>query len=225
MNRAAAWSLLLISLVPATAMADKRPMTVDDLFKFKRVSDPQISPDGKLVVYVVGTVDLEKNAIVSNLWLAATDGKTPPRQLTDPARTTAIRAGAPTASASSSSRTAPATNQLWVIDLGGGEARQLTTISTEASNAHLVARRQARSPSSRPSIPSSPTSRSRRATRPNKKKQGGDREEPGQGEGLHPALLPPLGLLRRGQAAAPVRDGFDPALRSGLRRAGEPRRT
>ena len=33
-------------------------MTVDDLFRFKRVSDPQISPDGKPVVYVVGTVDL-----------------------------------------------------------------------------------------------------------------------------------------------------------------------
>ena len=34
-------------------------------------------------------------------------------------------------------------NQLWVIDLGGGEARQLTTISTEAEHRHLVARRQA----------------------------------------------------------------------------------
>ena len=31
----------------------KRPMTVEDLFAFKRVTDPQVSPDGKLVVYVV----------------------------------------------------------------------------------------------------------------------------------------------------------------------------
>jgi dTDP-4-amino-4,6-dideoxygalactose transaminase len=31
-------------------------MTVDDLFRFQRVSDPQISPDGTQVVYVVGTI-------------------------------------------------------------------------------------------------------------------------------------------------------------------------
>ncbi|HZT81748.1 MAG TPA: hypothetical protein VFA26_16095, partial [Gemmataceae bacterium] len=69
--------LLLAALLPLTlpsppaaggegrvrggAAEGKRPMTVDDLFKFKRVSDPQISPDGKWVAYVVGTVDLEKN--------------------------------------------------------------------------------------------------------------------------------------------------------------------
>ena len=39
-------------------------MKVDDLFKFKRVADPQISPDGKQVVYVVGTVDLDANKIL-----------------------------------------------------------------------------------------------------------------------------------------------------------------
>ena len=35
-------------------------MKVDDLFRFKRVSDPQISPDGKHVAYVVTTVDLDE---------------------------------------------------------------------------------------------------------------------------------------------------------------------
>ena len=33
----------------AAAADGKRPMTLDDLFKLKRVADPQISPDGKLV--------------------------------------------------------------------------------------------------------------------------------------------------------------------------------
>ena len=53
----------------------KRPMKIDDLFAFKRVSEPQVSPDGKLVVYVVGRVDLAANKTSSSLWLAATDGK------------------------------------------------------------------------------------------------------------------------------------------------------
>src|SRR5262245_64668773 len=63
--------------------ADKRPMTVEDLFQFKRVAAPQISPDGKSVVYQVTTVDLENNKSSTALWVAATDGKTPPKQLTD----------------------------------------------------------------------------------------------------------------------------------------------
>ena len=36
----------------------KRPMTVEDLFRFKRVSDPQISPDGTKVAYVRRTGDV-----------------------------------------------------------------------------------------------------------------------------------------------------------------------
>src|SRR5262249_20827257 len=40
-----------LMVVPAPAAA-KRPITLDDFFKLKRVSDPQISPDGKHVVYV-----------------------------------------------------------------------------------------------------------------------------------------------------------------------------
>src|SRR5262245_39424359 len=77
--------LLFLFSIPAMIMADqptKRPMTVDDLFKFKRVSDPHISPDGKWVAYVLTTMDVAGNKSTANLWLAATDGKTPPRRLT-----------------------------------------------------------------------------------------------------------------------------------------------
>ena len=77
-------ALLLLALQSAAAPPDKRPMKVEDLFAFKRVAAPQISPDGKRVVYQVTTVDLEKNKSSTALWIAATDGKTPPKQLTDP---------------------------------------------------------------------------------------------------------------------------------------------
>src|SRR5947209_15829246 len=63
--------------------AEKRPMTIDDLFRFRRVADPQISPDGSQVAYVVTTItDPAKNKTESNLWLAAANGTTPPRQFT-----------------------------------------------------------------------------------------------------------------------------------------------
>jgi dipeptidyl aminopeptidase/acylaminoacyl peptidase len=46
-----------------------RPMTFADLQRMKRVSDPQISPSGRWVMFSVVDVDLEKNAKVSHLWV------------------------------------------------------------------------------------------------------------------------------------------------------------
>ncbi len=136
---AAVFAALALLAVPAAVHADgpaKRPMTIDDLFAFKRVSDPQISPDGKAVVYVVGEVDLPTNKITSSLWLAASDGKSEPKRLTNAA---GKKDGHPRWSPDGkrilfeSNRSGD--SQLWLIDVDGGEARQLTKISSEASDA------------------------------------------------------------------------------------------
>jgi len=119
---------------PAMVLAEgKRPMKVDDLFAFKRVSDPQVSPDGKHVVYVVGTVDLAANKTASALWIAPTDGKGEPRQLTNAAgKKDSHPRWSPDGKKILFTSNRSGDSQLWVIDLGGGEAKQLTTISTEA---------------------------------------------------------------------------------------------
>ncbi len=44
-------------------------MTFADLQRMKRVSDPQISPSGKWVMFSVTEVDLEKNSRVNHLWV------------------------------------------------------------------------------------------------------------------------------------------------------------
>src|SRR5262249_27532820 len=106
------------------------PMTVEDLFRFKRVSDPQISPDGKQVVYVVGTVDTEANKIPSSLWLAAADGKGEPRQLTNaPGKKDRHPRWSPDGKRILFESNRSGESQLWVIGLDGGAATQLTTIS------------------------------------------------------------------------------------------------
>jgi dipeptidyl aminopeptidase/acylaminoacyl peptidase len=126
--------VLLVLAAPAAVFAEgKRPMTVNDLFRFQRVSDPQISPDGKLVVYVVGVVNLETNSISSTLWLAPTD-KGEPRQLTTTTKKDRHPRWSPDGKQILFESNRSGDNQLWIIDLTGGEARQLTTISTEASN-------------------------------------------------------------------------------------------
>jgi dipeptidyl aminopeptidase/acylaminoacyl peptidase len=110
----------------------KRPMTIDDLFRFKRVSDPQISPDGKTVVYVVATADLAGNKSSSNLWLAPTD-KGKPRQLTTAKAKDHHPRWSPDGKRILFESTRSGASQLWVIDLRGGEARHLTAIASEAS--------------------------------------------------------------------------------------------
>jgi dipeptidyl aminopeptidase/acylaminoacyl peptidase len=129
---------LFLVLFPATIMADqpsKRPMTIDDLFKFKRVADPQISPDGQWVVYTLTTMDVAGNKSTTNLWLAATDGKTPPRQLTTTDKKDRHPRWSPDGKRILFESTRSGDSQLWIIDPTGGEARQLTTIATEANNA------------------------------------------------------------------------------------------
>lgn len=128
-------ALVTALIMTTTATAAKRPMKLDDLFAFKRVSDPQVSPDGSLVVYVVTTVDLPGNKTISNLWLAATDGKTPPRQLTASDKKDRHPRWSPDGSKILFESTRSGKSQLWLIELAGGEAKKLTDVSTEASNA------------------------------------------------------------------------------------------
>jgi dipeptidyl aminopeptidase/acylaminoacyl peptidase len=111
----------------------KRAMTVEDLFRFKRVSDPQISPDGKAVAYVVGVVDLEKNSNNTDIWLAATDGSWK-KQLTNSPKQDRHPRFSPDGKKLLFESNRSGDNQLWVLSLDGGEAQQLTTIATEAGN-------------------------------------------------------------------------------------------
>jgi dipeptidyl aminopeptidase/acylaminoacyl peptidase len=60
------------------------PFTAEDLVLLKRVSDPQVSPDGRYLVFVLRETDLDANKGHTSLWLlelAATPAQ--PRRLTD----------------------------------------------------------------------------------------------------------------------------------------------
>src|SRR5262245_31847119 len=125
----------LVALAPVTARAaDKRPMTVDDLFKFKRVGDPQISPNGTQVVYTVAEVDLAANKTATHLWVAPTQEGGKPRQLTSAGKSDRHPRWSPDGRRLLFESNRSGSVQLWVLDLDGGEARRLTDVSTEAAN-------------------------------------------------------------------------------------------
>jgi dipeptidyl aminopeptidase/acylaminoacyl peptidase len=125
-------ALLLCS--PSVRAEGKRPMKVDDLFRFKRVADPQVSPDGKHVVYTLTTVDLGGNRTTTNLWLASpATGET--RQLTTTSKHDRHPRWSPNSQSILFESDRSGENQLWLIRVGGGEAKQLTTIATGANTA------------------------------------------------------------------------------------------
>ena len=125
--------ILGVLLLMTSAALAARPMTLDDLFAFQRLSDPQISPDGRHIVYVVASVDMAKNATTSVLWLAPTDGG-PPRQLTSGPKHDRHPRFSPDSGRVLFESDRSGESQLWIIDLAGGEARQLTTIAREAKS-------------------------------------------------------------------------------------------
>src|ERR1700709_1395126 len=61
-------------VLTGAASAQKRPMTFPDLQAMKRVSDPQISPSGKWVMFSVTDVSLEKNTKTNHLWVVPIAG-------------------------------------------------------------------------------------------------------------------------------------------------------
>jgi dipeptidyl aminopeptidase/acylaminoacyl peptidase len=66
----------LSGYVPARAAAG-RAMTIDDLLAVVRVSDPQIGPNGRTVVYTRTTTDLKTGRRNSDIWLIRGDGSAP----------------------------------------------------------------------------------------------------------------------------------------------------
>jgi dipeptidyl aminopeptidase/acylaminoacyl peptidase len=83
LSRLAAGAFALAALVasdPVRAAAG-RAMTVEDLLAAVRVSDPQLSPDGKSVLYVRTTTDLKTGSRNADIWTVAADEASEPRAL------------------------------------------------------------------------------------------------------------------------------------------------
>lgn len=70
----AAAILALAVAAPPNVQAAPRPVAAEDLYKLNFVSDPQISPDGSRVVFVVSRMDGPKDTYDTDLYLVDTAG-------------------------------------------------------------------------------------------------------------------------------------------------------
>jgi dipeptidyl aminopeptidase/acylaminoacyl peptidase len=132
---------LFLALTPAMASGQpaKRAITLDDLAKFKSVGDPQRSPDGKWVAYVVGSIDLEKDKRDSDLWMVSWDGAQTVRLTSGPDSESSPRWSpdgrylAFLASRGTDDEKKKG-SQIWLLDRLGGEAQKLTEIDGGVSD-------------------------------------------------------------------------------------------
>ena len=124
-----ALTLLLVFALPVpTAAAGKRGITEKDILKFRWVADPQISPDGGQVAYVLVTVNEKEDRYDTSLWAVATSGGAAPRRLTAGPRDSSPRwspDGRALAFLRAEEKGPP---QVHLLAMSGGEARKLTDL-------------------------------------------------------------------------------------------------
>ncbi|MCQ6265893.1 S9 family peptidase [Fictibacillus sp. WQ 8-8] len=106
----------------------KRPLNPEDLFELKIVSDPQISPDGKSIVYVETKMDRDTNKYSSRIWIVSTSGETAPQQFTSGPGLDFAPRWSPDGKWLAFVSTRRGHSQLWIMSSTGGEAEALTSI-------------------------------------------------------------------------------------------------
>lgn len=120
-------SFLIAGLAILSPAADIHPFSVRDMLAMERISDWQVSPDGKRVVFCLSTTDLEANRSRTDLYLSGVDGTGPRRLTSDPAGDFQPRWSADGKSVFFLS-TRSGSPQVWQLSPDGGEAQPVTKL-------------------------------------------------------------------------------------------------
>jgi dipeptidyl aminopeptidase/acylaminoacyl peptidase len=121
---------ILAVAVALTAQTAKRPIKLDDLARLRDVRDPQLSPDGQWVAYVVATIDAKEDKGSTHIWMVGYDGKND-RQITFSTDSESSPRWSPDGKYLSFTSSRPGKakgSQVWLLDRSGGEAYQLTEL-------------------------------------------------------------------------------------------------
>ncbi|MDB6092246.1 MAG: peptidase [Gammaproteobacteria bacterium] len=111
----------------STPHEGSKPFTVEDLVRLKRLTDPEVSPDGRYVAYVLRETDMDVNKGRTDIWLLdlGRKGAQPQRLTTDPANDSSPR-WAPDSRTIYFLSTRSGQSQVWRLAIAGGEATRVT---------------------------------------------------------------------------------------------------
>ena len=128
------------ALHTSSVSGQKRPFTFEDMMALKRIGDPQVSPDGRWVMFSAIEVNLAENTRKPHLWLVPAAGGDA-KQITNGEAGENRGRFSPDGRSFSYTSSAVGGSQIWVVGFDSaagapsGQARQLTSISTEADGA------------------------------------------------------------------------------------------
>ncbi len=119
------------AVMPSVDAQEKRPLSFVDFLEMPTIQDPQLSPDGKRIVFVMDTADWKGNRRVGHLYRIDANGANQV-QLTFGERGESSPRWAPDGRtiAFTARRDGDEHNQIYLLDTHGGEARRLTTHQT-----------------------------------------------------------------------------------------------
>ncbi len=112
----------------------KRKLNPNDVYHYQSINNPEVSPDGKWVLYSVSTPDSAKNKKLTDLFMTSWDGSETV-QLTHSGEVGSNATFSPDGKYISflSSKAVDSVDnmQLWLMDRRGGEAFQFTKVKTD----------------------------------------------------------------------------------------------
>jgi dipeptidyl aminopeptidase/acylaminoacyl peptidase len=108
-------------------MNERRSVAPEDLYRLEIASDPQLSPDGSRIAYVLSWADEAEDEMRSALWLVDSAGGPPRRFTQGPKRDWSPR-WSPDGSQIAFLSTRGEAPQIYVMPVDGGEARQVTAL-------------------------------------------------------------------------------------------------
>ena len=121
--------ILLALFVWMGAAAAQAPFTIQDLLQVKRVGDPQVSPDGKLVAYQVTAIDKAANRGRTQIYLVSANGGAA-KQITNETGSSAGPRWSPDGSQIAFGRG----GQIWLMNADGSNAKPVTDLAMGASD-------------------------------------------------------------------------------------------
>jgi len=127
--------LILLSALLVSCLTNAQSLlTPETLWKFGRVSDPKISPDGKMVLFTVRTFDVPANKGNSDIFVQSTNGGTPLALATSSEDETSARwinAGKKIAFLMNDKN---GVSQIWEMNADGSSKQQVSFLSSDVTN-------------------------------------------------------------------------------------------